>query len=409
MAEYTISSINREDAAGFPNKRSLARQSDGTLWTFYNKYDGSSIYQMYGKKSVDGGASWTGEVQLSSISGASKAAYYAVVNVDSNDNVHVVWGEDDGGTSWGYEQFHYRGWNGSVWSTDTTLTSGSHHHYLESMAVDSGNNLHVAYYEGGSPSAIRYLRKPSGSAWDSQATICYEGSYNQLWPSLDVDKNDVIHVVWSGYYNGGGAYAQVRYTKSSNGGNSWDAVQNLTSNSYDSGELSFGSGPAIACEPSTGYPCIVWHAPSSSSLKQIRHIIWTGSAWSSITDLTAEGTYQQLMPGISFDKDGKTYVFWHGRHSGSTTYTQIRSRTYSGSWGSIVNETSPGTADQKYPTPIFSRWRIDGSRVVNIPQSGWAFIWVDGIYNLKIKLSSDLVWETGPPPVLVKKVIAQCG
>jgi hypothetical protein len=329
---------------------------------------------------------------LSALSGASKAAYYASACVDTNDNIHVVWGEDDGVISWGYEQLHYRYWNGSIWSTDVTLTSGAHYHYLNTLEVDSGNNLHLAFYEGSAPNAIRYLKKPSGSAWNAQATICEDAGYNQRWPSLKVDKDDNIHVAWNGYYNGGGAYLQIRYTKSTNGGTSWDTVQNLTSDAYDNGD--WNNPISLACEPSTGYPHIVWCAPSYSSHKQIRFIEWTGSAWSSITEITADTTYDQALPGISFDKDGSTYVFWNGRHSESTTLNQIRSKKYSGSWGAIVNETNSNDTHQKFPIPIFARWRIDGTKVVNTPQTGYAFIWAKGVTFLRVNFSSDLAWET---------------
>ncbi|GAH88983.1 unnamed protein product, partial [marine sediment metagenome] len=94
---------------------------------------------------------------------------------------------------------------------------------------------------------------------------------------------------------------------------------------------------------------------------------------------------------ISVDDDNKIYVVFYGYHSGSTTYRQIGYNHYTDSWQGISWLTS-GSTHNRFPNAIFARWPIDDLVKVNIPVTGFAFIWAEND-DIKIYLSDDLTWE----------------
>jgi len=169
---------------------------------WYDYRDGN--YEIYFKRSTDGGTTWGIDTRLTNSSAVSKNPCIAV----SGSNVHVVWQENklfyrqstDGGVTWGtiiqltngpsasefpsiavsgsnvhlvwhdfrdlnYEIYYKRSTNsGITWETDTRLTNNPADSYISSIAV-SGSNLHVIWcgisvdlvFE------INYKRNPTGN------------------------------------------------------------------------------------------------------------------------------------------------------------------------------------------------------------------------------------------------------
>jgi hypothetical protein len=68
------------------------------------------------------------------------------------------------------------------------------------------------------------------------------------------------------------------------------------------------------------------------------------------TQLTNDATYVQTNPSIAIYNTDKIIVTWDGKHSGSTTYTQIRFKVFDGlDWGSIQNHTVSTDGHQSNP------------------------------------------------------------
>ena len=112
--------------------------------------------EIYYKKSTDGGASWTTK-RLTWNSGGS---YRPNIAVDSNNHLHMVWFDNctgnfeiyykkstDGGVSWTTKRLTWKSW----WSGDPAI------------AIDSNNHLHVVWM-GGTPanSEIYYKKAQMG-------------------------------------------------------------------------------------------------------------------------------------------------------------------------------------------------------------------------------------------------------
>jgi hypothetical protein len=99
-------------------------------------------YAVYYKKSTDGGGTWTPAKRLSLTSGNSAGPAIAV---DSSDNLHVVWQDDTPGN---YEIYYRKSTDGgTTWSPGMRLTWTSGESYSPCIAVDYFSNLHVVWVD----------------------------------------------------------------------------------------------------------------------------------------------------------------------------------------------------------------------------------------------------------------------
>ena len=115
---YTVASgVNYTNATAYAHGRKLGRSSDGALhavWTIY-----STKYKVYYGKSTDEGVNWA----TTQLSEDEYQNYFPSIAVDSNDYLHVAWyGRHAGSTS--YYQIRYIKYTTS-WGSIENLTSAS--------------------------------------------------------------------------------------------------------------------------------------------------------------------------------------------------------------------------------------------------------------------------------------------
>jgi hypothetical protein len=227
--------------------------------------------------------------------------------------------------------FHsYSSDKGQTW-TEEALTSGDYGQADAAIAIDSQDNLHVVWY-GSSASSPSYLqiryRKYDGS-WGAIVELTSE-SYHQYTPSLAIGSNDHLHIVWHGRHSGSPSYDQIRYIKYDG---SWGTIGNLTSGNYQQ------SFPAIGIDENN-YLHVTWHGKHSGSTTyyQIRYVKYTDS-WQTIENLTSESS-DQRNPCVAVDGNDYIHIVWRGKYAGSPTYIQVRYRKYTNSWQANENLTA---------------------------------------------------------------------
>jgi len=377
MPSYTISTIVHNNATQYNMQRKLVRTSNGDLHCSFIKVI-DSYQQLFYAKSTDGGENWV-ETQLTT---EAFNQYYSGIAVDSNDYIHIVFSGKFAGPNSTYWQIRYIKYTDS-WQTIINLTSGVNDQGPPSIAIDSNDYLHVIWV-GGDISACYYLRYIKYT--DSWQTIINltPGVDIQSFSSIAIDSNDYLHIVFVGCYPNSLVYMQLRYIKYTD---SWQPVENLTSGDYHQYR------PSIAID-SNDYLHIVWYGfhSGSPSLRQVRYIRYTDS-WQSIEELTSENYYQDC-PSIAIDSNDYIYVVWYGKNSISTTFDQIRYIKYTDSWQAIENLTS--AADhQRNPGLIWALYPIINGAKTNRPKEGFTFVWTDytGTNSLKFYKSADLAWS----------------
>jgi parallel beta-helix repeat protein len=248
---------------------------------------------------------------------------YPAIAVDSNDNLHVVWQKIDfiGGTwcSGGCGPLYYSKYTSS-WSAPERIGEGDQYNeFRPSIAIDGNDYLHVAWNSGGyrngdcfhsayrqyttswqpvesfecyacDPSiavdsegnvhfvskfepytdGIKY-RKRTSSGWGSPEIIAPATS-GRKYPSIAVDSNDYLHVVWED----NGSIKYRKYTSS------WQHTETIISDTDStSPNLIWAWHPEVSGAktnmPKDGY-AFVWNDNATKQIENYWDFVWNENA-----------------------------------------------------------------------------------------------------------------------------------
>ncbi len=290
QAQTTFGTSEDNKSLGYPDGRKIVRDSSGNLYAAYRKkYNGK--HQIFVSKSTNGGSSWSvtnGGIPIS------------VINGDFDQRV-------------------------------------------PSIAVDSGNTLHVVWYGrdsgfvGTDERQIKYSRSTNGgSSWTTWQNVApvygYNGeSYWQEHPVIYVDGNGVIYVVWEGYDSDHRSHPQAKFIKSTDGGNTWTTWVNIGETPTDNNQ----SRPTIVVD-STGQIFVICYGYWSSGKQNILFSTSTngGTSFSSWSAVGVAG-FDQRHASAAIDSGNKIHLVW--RQENSAGKTEIRYSKYtSPNWAASV-------------------------------------------------------------------------
>lgn len=211
---------------------SVSGQSIHVVWDEYR--DGN--YEIYYKRSTDGGLSWGADTRLTNYSAASNAPTISV----SGANIHVVWVDERDGNP---EIYYKRSSDAGVsWSTDTRLTNNIYYSSSSCITVSSAV-VHVVWEDkrDGGNAELYYKRSTDGGLnWGTDSRLT-NNSANSEAPSV-VASGAVIHIVWQDERDGN---LEVYYKRSTDEGVSWSADARLTNNIHVSAQPSVASSGTI--------------------------------------------------------------------------------------------------------------------------------------------------------------------
>ncbi|MBA7662343.1 hypothetical protein ES703_70371 [subsurface metagenome] len=205
MPFYTVKTPNNfYEATAFNPSRKLARTSVGVLWCCYSGPDGGGIRQIFVSYSSDNGLNWT-EEQITTAPVHEQVS--PSLAIDSGDNVHLVW---EARLNWPpvVTEIQYRQRTAIGWGAVEHVTAIGKIQHAPSIAVDSGDNVHVVWRGAGWGANplyrnIQYRQRVAG-VWQPHESIS-DIAAHQLWDtgSIAIDAADIVHVVWSGFGWGG--------------------------------------------------------------------------------------------------------------------------------------------------------------------------------------------------------------
>jgi BNR/Asp-box repeat len=155
-------------------------------------------YEIYYKRSTDGGTTWGGTQRLTWNSGVSAAPAIAV---DSGGSVQVVWSDNTPGN---YEIYGKRSTDGgSTWSAAKRLTWTSGESGTPAMAIDSNNAVHVVWYnDTAGVSEIYYMRSTDGgTTWSAAKRLTWTSGSSGA-PAIAPGSGNVLFIVWEDYTPG---------------------------------------------------------------------------------------------------------------------------------------------------------------------------------------------------------------
>jgi len=122
------------------------------------------------------------------------------VDVDSSGYIYVVWTDNRGGD----EDIYIQKLNSNgvvLWSSDKRVnleTSGNQN--APSIAVDGNDNIYVVWTDGRSGDDGIYIQKLNSDGdklWSPDKRVNVETYSNQHSPKISIDENDNIYVVWT--------------------------------------------------------------------------------------------------------------------------------------------------------------------------------------------------------------------
>lgn len=273
---------------------------------------GTNVYTMF---CLSGGtANWNFKFDATTVTNTDRSGYAITldsaqsssgpgcsITCDSSVNLYAAWcsknatypnsfnirhaKSTDGGATW-------KKADGSAGIDQITIynISTTNMMYPSIVINSSGYPVIIASYSTSASNAIVAYRW-TGAAWSSSTVYTVAtAAYGQNFPSAVVSPDNSIHVVWAGMDSTDTTKYNIRYSKSTDGGATWSAMDKRTSGN----------------------------------------------------------TYDQQYPSITADKSNNLYIEWQGRASG--TYDQIRKMIYNGSWGAASDLTANTTANAASPS-----------------------------------------------------------
>lgn len=333
-ATWTVEQVTDNDTADHWDS-AIAIDSQDNIHIIYDRIVAGQSVVFYMKRT---NGSWGSEETVSQVLGSSQRN--AVIAIDFLDNVHVVWRGGGEGIFSANVQIKYRKRTAGGWGSMELVTDINNTQYLPSIAIDSADNVHVVWYgrgwEGKTQRNIRYRKRTT--TWQTPEAIT-DISHSQYIPQIALDSNDVPHVVWQGIGALWPTGAHAINYKNRIGG-SWSArevvAEDVDANTQDN--------PSIAIDKDDNIH-VAWTGRGlglPTDVYNIRYRKKTAS-WQPMVNITTETTggwdcyYSCLLwamwPEVNGvrtnipSSDGVYLVWWYDRDDDLKFYTSVYTPT----------------------------------------------------------------------------------
>ncbi|MDO9258153.1 MAG: T9SS type A sorting domain-containing protein [Bacteroidales bacterium] len=304
---------------GLPNAHCIASSGDTVHVVWKDNRDGTSN-EIYYKRSVDGGLSWSPDTRISNNVFTSTAPSLSV----SGSVVIIVWSDKrDGIYDNNYEIYYSRSTDGGTsWGTDTRLTNDPAQSDSPSVSV-SGQLVFVVWDDYREVTTKSYYKRSTdgGISWGPDTKLIEPGGS----PSVSVS-GSVVNVVWN-------ALGKTSYKRSKDGGLTWEAsillsIDNVITNS-----------PSLSVSGSSVR--VAWLDSRNSFKYEIyyKHSADSGITWETDTRLTTNYTSSSLFSSIAAS-GSDVHVVWDDNREGNYEIYYKGSKDGGLSWGADTRLTN---------------------------------------------------------------------
>lgn len=204
------------NASGESASPSLIISGSSVHIVWFDNRDGN--HEIYYKRSTDGGTTWGSDTRLTNASGESQYPSIAV----SGQVLHLCWNDMRDGN---YEIYYKKSIDGGTsWGTDTRLTNNSAYSNISSISV-SGEFVHVVWGDLREPNEEIYYKRSidGGITWGADTRLTNSSGTSTI-PAINVS-GSFVHFVWMD--NRTGNY-EIYYKRSIDGGVNWETDTRLT-------------------------------------------------------------------------------------------------------------------------------------------------------------------------------------
>jgi hypothetical protein len=264
--------------------------------------DGSSIYmfwedytpgnfEIYFKKSDDGGTTWTKNKRLTWNAGDS---YNPAIVVDGS-SIYLVWNDNTPGNLEIY--FKKSDDGGTTWTKNKRLTWNADDSYLPAITVNS-SGIYMTWEDYTAGNFEIYFKKSDdgGTTWTKNKRLTWNAGDSE-YPAIATDGSS-IYMTWEDYTAGD---FEIYFKKSDDGGTTWTKNKRLTWNAGDS------EYPAIATDGSSIY--VTWEDYTAGNFEiYFKKSDDGGTTWTKNKRLTWNAG-DSFWPAIAAD-GSSIYVVW---------------------------------------------------------------------------------------------------
>jgi len=236
---------------------------------------------------------------------------------------------------------------------------GDFNQRVPSIAIDRQDRLHVVWYGADATSAtgdenqIKYVYSTDGGAtWSTWRNIAPVAGYagQERWqehPTIFVSDDQTVSIVWAGRDEWYQRAAQIKLTQSYDGGRSWTPWRNIAPTQYSR------SRPSLVAKGDTFY---AFAYGSRGGIQQILYTISTdgGQQWSPWQQVAAS-TQDQRHVSAAIDQRGTVHIVWRqppfraAQDEGRNS--QIYYASFDGAiWSAPIRVGSHGGSAQTYPS-----------------------------------------------------------
>lgn len=313
--EIVIDTTEDNKALGYTGQRKLTYGPDGELYAAYRKkYLGR--YQIFVARisGTDQPIVSGNQTPIANIPAASQRVPSIAVGPDGT--LHAVWYGSDTPNQENNRQIKYASSKdqGQTWSSWKNISvvdgySFSQLYWQEhpSMGIAPDGTLYAVWEGKDSQNAkqqIKFSRSSDGgNTWTAWKNIA-PGSGTQSRPTLLVGPDGTLHLfMYSSQGNALSNAQQIQYAASHDQGNSWSDWQVVSEPQFDSRHLSAAIGP-------DGTIHIAWRSGASPTQpSQILYSALSHGEWNNILPLPTSDRFQ-FFPSLGTDISGRTYVAW---------------------------------------------------------------------------------------------------
>ncbi len=302
------------------NARCVAASGDTLHMVWHDDRDGD--YEIYYKRSTDGGTGWSADARLTT---AAQNSWYPSLATSGAD-VHVVWADTRDGN---YEIYYKRSPDGGTsWEADSRLTNAPDYSGYPALAVSTQGDVHGVWadYREGNWEIYHKRSTDRGTSWGPDERLTDDPGASG-YPSVAVSGTDV-HVVWFDDRDGN---EEVYHKRSTDRGASWGADERLT---HDPGVSGY---PSLAVSGTDVH--VVWFDDRDGN-EEIYHKRSTdgGMNWGADVRLTSDSSFSEH-PSVAVSGPNAHLVWEDGRNGYAEIYYK-GSTDRGGSWGADVRLTN---------------------------------------------------------------------